>query len=90
MALDTYTWLTYRMSYLSKPTLVPWESLQSQFGSAYSRSRDFKRYFLTSLIAVLAVYPRARVCQNAQGLLLRPSPSHISPRLADRHSTPAS
>ena len=90
MALDTYAWLTYRMSYLSKPTLVPWESLQSQFGSAYSRLRDFKRYFLTSLVAVLAVYPEARVCQHAQGLLLQPSPPHISPRPANRHSTPAS
>jgi hypothetical protein len=89
MALDTYAWLTYRMSYLSKPTLVPWESLQSQFGSAYSRPRDFNRYFLTSLVAVLAVYPKARVRQHAQGLLLQPSPSHISPRSAGRRSTPA-
>ena len=87
MALDTYTWLTYRMSYLSKPTLVPWENLRAQFGSAYSRLRDFKRYLLTSLVAVLAVYPKARVCQHAQGLLLQPSPSHISPRPANRHST---
>ena len=90
MALDTYTWLTYRMSYLSKPTLVPWESLRFQFGSAYSRLRDFKRHFLTSLVAVLAVYPEARVSQHAQGLLLQPSPPHISPRPANRHSTPAS
>ena len=89
MALDTYAWLTYRMSYLSKPTLVPWENLQSQFGSAYSRLRDFKRYFLTSLVAVLAVYPKARVQQHAQGLLLQPSPSHVSPRSAGRRSTPA-
>ncbi|MGB5294662.1 MAG: pirin, partial [Thermoanaerobaculia bacterium] len=72
---------------LSKPTLVPWESLRSQFGSAYSRLKDFKRYFLTSLVAVLAVYPKARVRQHAQGLLLQPSPYHISPRPANRHST---
>jgi len=90
MALDTYAWLTYRMSYLSKTTLVPSESLQSQFGSAYSRLRDFKRYFLTSLAAVLAVYPKARICEHTQGLLLQPSPSHVSPRSAGRHSTPAS
>jgi len=61
MALDTYAWLTYRLSYLTTPTVVPWRSLQSQFGSAYSRLRDFKRYFLASLAAVLAVYPKARI-----------------------------
>ena len=90
MALDTYAWLTYRMSYLGKPTLVPWENLRSQFGSAYSRLRDFKRYFLTSLVAVLSVYPKARVCQHTQGLLLQPSPSHVSPLSTGRRSTAAS
>jgi len=37
MALDIYCWLTYRMSYLSKPTNVPWEGLQAQFGASYPR-----------------------------------------------------
>ncbi|MGB5401893.1 MAG: replication protein RepA, partial [Thermoanaerobaculia bacterium] len=42
MALDTYTWLTYRMGYLRKPCLIPWEGLQTQFGADYGRLRDFK------------------------------------------------
>ena len=80
LALDIYSWLTYRVSYLRRPTMVPWESLRAQFGSDYSRLRDFKRYFLTYLAAVLSVYPRARVRRHAHGLLLQPSPSHIPPR----------
>jgi hypothetical protein len=31
LALDVYSWLTYRMSYLRKPCVIPWEALQTQF-----------------------------------------------------------
>lgn len=34
MALDIYPWLTYRMSYLKKPTVIPWRALQLQFGAS--------------------------------------------------------
>ncbi len=37
LALDIYSWLTYRMSYLRKPCLNPWEGLQTQFGADYGR-----------------------------------------------------
>ena len=42
-AIDLYVWLTYRMSYLKKPTRIPWEGLQAQFGADYFRPRDFRR-----------------------------------------------
>ncbi len=35
LAVDLYVWLTYRTSYLKKPTLVPWQGLQDQIGSDY-------------------------------------------------------
>lgn len=78
MALDIYCWLTYRMSYLRKNTTIPWEALQVQFGSNYSRIRDFKRYFLTQLRSVLIVYPEAKVGYDEGGLILSPSKPHIS------------
>ncbi|MCB5364991.1 pirin [Pusillimonas sp. CC-YST705] len=53
MALDTYCWLTYRMSYLSKPTVIPWAALQMQFGAEFGRIQDFKKGFLKHLKAVL-------------------------------------
>jgi hypothetical protein len=42
MALDIYTWLTYRASYLKRPTVIPWSSLALQFGSDYSRAEGIQ------------------------------------------------
>jgi hypothetical protein len=80
-AIDIYAWLTYRMSYLKKPTLVPWTSLEVQFGCDYSRLRDFRKRFLQCVAQVLKVYPQARVSRAARGLWLLPARSHIE-RLA--------
>jgi hypothetical protein len=87
LALDIYSWLTYRMSYLRKPCLIPWEALQTQFGADYGRLRDFKRRFLGHLADVLHVYPAARLSEQATGLLLRPSPTHL-PRSSSSRSSP--
>lgn len=83
MALDTYCWLTYRMSYLSKPTVIPWEALQMQFGAEYKVTRQFKAAFLRHLKAVLLMYPDAHVQPVEHGLELRPSRPHI-PKLPKR------
>jgi hypothetical protein len=82
MALDIYCWLTYRMSYLSKPTGIPWPALQLQFGTEYAQDaqgiRNFKRKFLNQLMAVLVVYPEAKVEAEDHGLLLKPSKPHVA------------
>ena len=84
LALDIYVWLTYRLSYLEKPTSVPWEILQAQFGADYAHTdqgrRDFKRAFIRQLVKVLAVYPTARTDETPLGLRLLPSRSHIPKR----------
>jgi hypothetical protein len=77
MALDIYCWLTYRMSYLKKSTLIPWSTLQTQFGADYKEVRYFKRKFLVQLKAVFLVYPEARVEIGESGLILHPSKTHI-------------
>ena len=61
IAIDLYVWLTHRMSYLRKPTLIPWQGLHNQFGADYSRQRDFCQRFLQSLRLVLTLYPEAQV-----------------------------
>ena len=66
------------MSYLTKPCLIPWEALQTQFGADYERLRDFKRKFLAHLADVLYVYPAARLSAGDGGLLMGRSASHIS------------
>lgn len=81
LAMDVYTWLTYRMSYThrrSKP--IPWESLMMQFGSGYQSEqavRDFKKGFLQALKAVTLVYPKANIEVKENGLVLLPSPPHV-------------
>ena len=82
LALDIYSWLTYRMSYLRKPTLIPWPALEAQFGADYTRTRDFKDAFLRQLKAVLVLYPQATVHASSEGLELWPSPTHIPVRRA--------
>jgi len=78
MALDIYCWLSYRLSYLSKPTVIPWEALQMQFGADYGLTRSFKHAFIGHLRAVCVVYPAARVEVLDIGLKLSPSPPHVA------------
>lgn len=73
LALDIYCWLTYRMSYISKPTTIPWEGLSNQFGSNYAAIRDFRAHFIKALQQVLAVYPDADAMPTEHGLALKPS-----------------
>ena len=80
LAIDLYVWLTYRMSYLRKPTLIPWESLAAQFGAGYSRPRDFRTSLSARLPHIVEVYPTVRLRRTSTGLWLLPSPPHVGPR----------
>ena len=77
MALDIYCWITYRISYIEDEVTIPWENLKFQFGSNYKRTRDFKRYFVSQLGKVQAIYPHAHIVRNSEGLTLYPSKTHI-------------
>ena len=77
MALDIYTWLTYRNSYLRAPTTIPWAALAMQFGSNYAVLRQFKAAFIKELRKVVTVYGSVRVEALDAGLKLMPSPTHI-------------
>jgi hypothetical protein len=82
LAMDVYTWLTYRMSYTERRTRpIPWEALMGQFGSNYDTTRavlDFKRAFIKALKTVQIVYPRAIVKIEDNGIILLPSPPHVA------------
>lgn len=77
MALDIYTWLTYRSSYLKRPTVIPWAALALQFGSNYAQVRQFKAAFLTELRKVVTVYGMVQVEATDNGLMVKPSLTHI-------------
>jgi hypothetical protein len=84
VALDLYCWLTYRMSYLNKETLISWEGLQDQFGSNYGNNKQgrykFKEKLLLQLKKVLTIYD-AKVSINEDGLIIKPSVTHIKKKL---------
>lgn len=81
LQIDIYVWLTYRFSYLKRPTLIPWNLLVHQFGSDYAADaqglRGFKREFLKALHIVTVIYTDATVEVQDDGIILKPSKSHI-------------
>jgi hypothetical protein len=90
LAMDIYTWLTYRMSYTVRPTnTIRWESLMMQFGSGYGSGsdlqpdqidqakRNFRKSFLKALKSVEIIYPTANFKIHDDGIILLPSPTHI-------------
>lgn len=77
---DIYIWLTYRLNAVTGPVPISWEGLQNQFGSGFTRLRDFRAKFVEALNDVLRVYDTARVQVTDTKLILLPSPAHIPPR----------
>jgi hypothetical protein len=81
MALDIYVWLTYRMSYLAKPTQITWPALQMQFGAGYPETarglRAFREHFLPALRKVVAVYSGAKALPTVAGIRLEPGRPHV-------------
>ena len=83
MRLDIYSWLTWRMFSIKRPTQIPWEYLKAQFGAGYADDahglRDFRRAFIEALNAVTLFYREANVSHTEQALTLRPSRTHVQP-----------
>lgn len=73
LELDIYQWLAYRMFTLRRPAFPTWQQLYDQFGSTYSRLRDFRADFLKALHSVSQVYPHLNIAQSESGLMLSPS-----------------
>ena len=78
MSIDLYIWLTYRLSRLGAPAVIPWNELKTQFGSEYARERKFREKLVDSLKKVLVVYRDAKVTPQDNGLLLYPSRTSVS------------
>lgn len=81
LGLDIYAWLTYRVSYLKQPTVIPWAGLALQFGSDYARLRDFKSAFIEELKKVALLYAQVQVETTDEGLLVKPSLTHVGKKM---------
>lgn len=72
LALDLYTWLTYRVNSLQKPFKLSWGLLAEQIGSNYGRLTDFQRKASKALKEIQRVWP-VEVEIVHGGVLLKPS-----------------
>ena len=90
LAMDIYLWLSYRLFVARRPTLVPWEALQAQFGSQTVSKRKFKQSFTSKLILISLVYPEASFKEVDKGLMLYPSPSPLGRKRLPRPEKAAS
>ncbi|MEA2738302.1 MAG: hypothetical protein QOH05_1609 [Acetobacteraceae bacterium] len=73
LALDVYIWLAYRLHVLTRPTPVTWAALHGQFGAGFKAVRQLKPTLREALTLALAVYPEAKVQEEAAGVVLYPS-----------------
>jgi len=80
-ALDVYCWLAYRLHVLPAKRTISWPALYAQFGSSYKKLAHFKMRFVDSLKMATAVYPGADVELDEPGLIVKPSPPPVAPRL---------
>ncbi len=79
LALDAYAWLTYRVARLDRETVVPWRSLEVQFGAEYKQPRQFRWKFRRSLEAIKELWKGIAAEPREKGLLIRPcAPSVLS------------
>ncbi len=79
LALDAYAWLTYRVARLQRDTVVPWRSLEIQFGAEYKQPRNFRLKFRRVLKAIKQLWPGIEAEPQEKGLLIRPcAPSVLS------------
>lgn len=88
MAMDIYTWLTYKMFSLKRVTRpIPFAALMGQFGANFASSendptqavRNFAKQFILNLKKVQVVYPDANFRVEDKGLVLLPSKTHVPP-----------
>lgn len=84
LALDLYAWLTYRAFRVRRPTAVPWEALERQFGAEYAHRRDFRLRVRRALARILALYSDLRVELTREAVRLLPSRPSVRPRPAER------
>ncbi|MEM9948760.1 MAG: replication protein RepA [Cyanobacteria bacterium P01_D01_bin.36] len=86
MALDLYTWISYRAwtAYRSnKAQRVPWPSLYQQLGSSYTRVRAFRDQAKENLLIIQHLYPDLKLDEADNCLIIKPSRPSVPERLLE-------
>ncbi|ANP91191.1 MULTISPECIES: replication protein RepA [Rhizobium] len=71
--LDIYFWLGWRMYNISAPLTISWGPLTEQFGSGFSRQRDFKAKFIEETTHIKELLPEAPFKLTESGIILQPA-----------------
>lgn len=80
LALDLYTWLTYRTSYLAKKTLIPWRGLMKQLGAEYAKTPQGVQGFKRAVIGALNkinIFWDVKIEIEKNAIVLYPQNPHI-------------
>lgn len=80
LALDLYTWLTFRMYGLDKPVVIAWSTLEKQLGANYKETKEFARKCKQTIEKVKILYPELKVQYLDGRLKLLPSATHVGRR----------
>lgn len=80
-AIDAYIWLAYRLHVLSSDRLITWKALKAQFGTSYKELYHFKNKWPKAIQMAQAVYPKAKLEITDAGVILKPSPPPVAPRV---------
>lgn len=87
MALDVYSWLSYRLSYLRGISVIRWDQIRGQLGAGYPATsqgmRNFRKKFLAALGKVLQAWPEATISVTDVGIMLRPGDPSVPRRIQD-------
>lgn len=80
LAIDLYMLLTHRMSYMTKPTAIPWPALAWQLGADYGEARKFRTKAIGALKKIQIAYKdlNVTVLDDHEGLLLLPSLTSVT------------
>ena len=81
LGLDLYMWLTYRVSYMRRETVISWKQLEAQMGADYGRTKDFTQKVKRELKKIKLVWPELKLATPRGRLVLYPCPPHVKPRL---------
>lgn len=85
LAIDVYSWLTYRVSYLRQITVIRWDQIRGQLGAGYPDTpqgmRNFRKKFLAALDKVLEEWPTKSISVTDNGIMLKPGTPSV-PRKA--------
>lgn len=77
LALDLYTWLTYRVSRLDRPVALSWSQLHDQFGADYKEAKVFAQEAKKHLRRLRVLWPELRYETPRGRLLVHPGKPHV-------------